>query len=556
MKAPATILLSILCTLVTSVAQAQTEIYFSEYAFQNARMRAMFINGSNPHTLFALPAAQWLPLGMTYSTPTSRLIWMDSAGSSKILSAAIDGTASTTLSPITGFGKGASLDAMGRIYFSTNNMVQRVNANGLGLLTIFTSSSTDSVGAARVDATNGHVYVGAEGQIKRMDLDGTHQKTIVRGMSQARAIGLDVLHGYVYWIDANTISDYIGRARLDGSDFRVLIDNSPGVVGSSGLIDLLVDPVGGKLYFADELTKTISSANLDGSGLAVIYTSPSTVSPSGLVLSTGEPAQALRDCNGNGIADDVDIAGGAPDCDNNGVPDSCQTAPCPQRTFLLDQGSDAANTNGRAIGQPSQWQVFQPFDVPSGGWVMGEIGLDGTTFNYAGSPGLRARLYPDDGTGTRPNETLAIASATLDFRFDTARENWAYAPMSATLPQGRHWVRVEAIQPTLFAGSMNFGFSGLQSKSRGTSGNFTALVGPLAVRIVRGVLCVADVDDGSGSGHSDGGVGIEDLLYYLAIYDAGLLAADVDDGSGTGLPDGGVGIEDLLYFLARYDAGC
>lgn len=69
-------------------------------------------------------------------------------------------------------------------------------------------------------------------------------------------------------------------------------------------------------------------------------------------------------------------------------------------------------------------------------------------------------------------------------------------------------------------------------------------------------LCVADTDDGTGSGTPDGGVGIEDLLYYLGQYDAGSLVADVDDGSGTGIRDGGVGIEDLLYFLGRYDAGC
>jgi hypothetical protein len=68
--------------------------------------------------------------------------------------------------------------------------------------------------------------------------------------------------------------------------------------------------------------------------------------------------------------------------------------------------------------------------------------------------------------------------------------------------------------------------------------------------------CIADVDDGSGTGTPDGGVGIEDLLYFLVIYDAGQIAADVDDGSGTGRPDGGVGIEDLLYFLQRFDAGC
>lgn len=68
--------------------------------------------------------------------------------------------------------------------------------------------------------------------------------------------------------------------------------------------------------------------------------------------------------------------------------------------------------------------------------------------------------------------------------------------------------------------------------------------------------CVADVDGGMGNGIPDGGVGIEDLLFYLSLYDAGVRDADVDDGSATGTPDGGVGIEDLLYFLDRYDAGC
>ncbi|MGD9789544.1 MAG: GC-type dockerin domain-anchored protein [Phycisphaerales bacterium] len=36
----------------------------------------------------------------------------------------------------------------------------------------------------------------------------------------------------------------------------------------------------------------------------------------------------------------------------------------------------------------------------------------------------------------------------------------------------------------------------------------------------------------------------------------GSLSADVDDGTGTGTPDGGVTIDDLLYFLSRFNAGC
>ncbi len=71
-----------------------------------------------------------------------------------------------------------------------------------------------------------------------------------------------------------------------------------------------------------------------------------------------------------------------------------------------------------------------------------------------------------------------------------------------------------------------------------------------------GICCVADVDDGSSTGTPDGGVTIDDLLYYLAIFEAGDAAADVDDGSSTGTPDGGVTIDDLLYFLVRFESGC
>src|SRR5690606_28624564 len=121
---------------------------------------------------------------------------------------------------------------------------------GGNLTLIYISATTDPVGSCEVDATNGHVYVGAENSIIRMNLDGSNIKTVVRGISQPRAIGLDIAAGYIYWIDADLHSDYVGRARLDGTDFTVLIDNTPNVVsGSNSLIDLLVDPVSGKLFF-------------------------------------------------------------------------------------------------------------------------------------------------------------------------------------------------------------------------------------------------------------------------------------------------------------------
>ncbi len=74
------------------------------------------------------------------------------------------------------------------------------------------------------------------------------------------------------------------------------------------------------------------------------------------------------------------------------------------------------------------------------------------------------------------------------------------------------------------------------------------------VRVAGG--CIADMDDGTGTGTPDGGVTIDDLLYYITIYADGVPRADVDDGSSTGTPDGGVTIDDLLYYLQRFEAGC
>lgn len=73
--------------------------------------------------------------------------------------------------------------------------------------------------------------------------------------------------------------------------------------------------------------------------------------------------------------------------------------------------------------------------------------------------------------------------------------------------------------------------------------------------------CSADLDDDgnfANGGHPDGGVSIEDLLYFLAGFEAGDALVDVDDDgdAGTGTPDGAVTIEDLLFFLARFEAGC
>jgi hypothetical protein len=68
--------------------------------------------------------------------------------------------------------------------------------------------------------------------------------------------------------------------------------------------------------------------------------------------------------------------------------------------------------------------------------------------------------------------------------------------------------------------------------------------------------CPADLDDGSGTGAQDGGVTIDDLVYFIGQFTAGSTEADLDDGSGTGTQDGGVTIDDLVYFIEHFTLGC
>jgi len=70
-------------------------------------------------------------------------------------------------------------------------------------------------------------------------------------------------------------------------------------------------------------------------------------------------------------------------------------------------------------------------------------------------------------------------------------------------------------------------------------------------------FCPADLDNSEGAGIPDGGVDINDLLFFLTQFEAGTAAADLDnDGQDPAQPDGGVDINDLLFFLTHFEAGC
>ncbi len=94
----------------------------------------------------------------------------------------------------------------------------------------------------------------------------------------------------------------------------------------------------------------------------------------------------------------------------------------------------------------------------------------------------------------------------------------------------------------------------LRNSAAYCSGNASSKLCDALIRIP--VPCPADLDDGSGNGIFDGGVDINDLLYFLNNFEAGNIDLDNDGDPATGIPDGGTDINDLLFFLSRFENGC
>ncbi|QQS09935.1 MAG: hypothetical protein IPK69_04760 [Phycisphaerales bacterium] len=189
------------------------------------------------------------------------------------------------------------------------------------------------------------------------------------------------------------------------------------------------------------------------------------------------------------------------------------------------------NTGSATTPLLAQLGVYQSIEhscvaIPQGPTTNGNINLDPRFLDLDG---------PDDILGTADDDyRLAPDSPCID-----AGRNDAY-PATATL--------VDLLGNPRFIDDPATPDTGL-----GTS----PIIDIGAVEFVPiAAPCPADQDDGSGTGTRDSAITIDDLLYFLGVFQSGNAAADLDDGSATGTHDGAVTIDDLLFFLDHFNAGC
>jgi hypothetical protein len=169
-------------------------------------------------------------------------------------------------------------------------------------------------------------------------------------------------------------------------------------------------------------------------------------------------------------------------------------------------------------------------------------------------------LFNTDGTGVAFNDDTTGGQSVIDNSLVTSNGEYLLAI------SGYNYDAVDASGQLIWNNTPFGGVRGPDGPGAASpisawagasgDGDYTIRLNGACFSTGGGPRCVADFDDGTGTGMPDGAVTIDDLLYYLGVYENGAASADVDNGTGTGTRDGGVTIDDLLYYLIRYEQGC
>lgn len=290
-------------------AFAQPTLYLADYKFNDPLLSRLNPDGSVVTPLpGVIPAADWLVVGLFVDGDAEKIYWVHGGfNEGRISRANLDGSGREVLLSGLTNPRGLAVDVDAGLMFwsdTQDRVLYRAALDGSGLTPI--RDTGDQYGRPTVDALSQLVYYGnlATGQIRRCAYDGSGDELVVSGGDDPVGIALDLDAGRLYWTDAQTVTNYIARANLDGSGFEVLVDFP---LESSGLSDIRVAPDIGAVYWIDEITtdqKGLWVAGLDGQSPTRIYASPAGWNAGALSVT---PNSCDADLTGDGKLDVQDF---------------------------------------------------------------------------------------------------------------------------------------------------------------------------------------------------------------------------------------------------------
>jgi hypothetical protein len=167
------------------------------------------------------------------------------------------------------------------------------------------------------------------------------------------------------------------------------------------------------------------------------------------------------------------------------------------------------------------------------------------------------------GTGTSsPEIEIDGAGLTMVYNIPGTIPAGVWNSFSAPLSETAGWrlVSINGVVPTQaqFQAILS-DITQIRIRAEFSSTADTDQIDNVILDTTNATCCPADLANGSGAGIPDNGIDINDLLFFLAAFEAGTSDADLagaTNGSGNAKPDGGVDIIDLLFFLEHFEAGC
>ena len=218
--------------------------------------------------------------GMTFDTVNEKLYITDfDAG--QILQCNSDGTNQVVFrSGLTG-PDGLAIDyQQNQIYWDNTSGIQRANLNDLNVNQyedFVVGQANDPDGLCIDPVTRTLFWVNYNGGVWKKNLDGTGETVIIPTVGGGGSI--IVVNDKIYYDDYAASGDiHLQSANLDGSGIALLATGISRVV-----YGLAYEPIGQKIYWGDRNTGTIMRANPDGSSPEAWYVSAGS-SPRGIVF--------------------------------------------------------------------------------------------------------------------------------------------------------------------------------------------------------------------------------------------------------------------------------
>lgn len=172
-------------------------------------------------------------------------------------------------------------DEIGNIFIDINNnmvywhgwndrKIYRANIDGSQIEMLFDAGAAgySTIHDIAVDMQAAKIYwasrhiARAEGEILRMNLDGSGLETVFSGQYSPTGLDLDTINNKIYWTSYHAIN----RANIDGSGFEELL-----YLSNMSFDELIVDPLSELIYWNDANDGDMYKTSLDGSSTYRFY---------------------------------------------------------------------------------------------------------------------------------------------------------------------------------------------------------------------------------------------------------------------------------------------